>query len=90
MLAFCQFFYFLSYTNHNTETVNFFFQESVNGGVWKYFSAVCWFYGKNLYDRFKRPVGLIATDWGGTPVESWSSPDALRKCNITGNKVDHV
>lgn len=60
--------------------------ESVNGGVWKYFSAVCWFYGKNIYDQYKRPLGLIATDWGGTPVESWSSPDSLRQCNITGDK----
>ncbi|KAL9974148.1 hypothetical protein ACROYT_G011152 [Oculina patagonica] len=64
--------------------------KSVNGGVFKYFSAVCWFYGKNLYDQFKRPIGLIATDWGGTPVESWSSPDALLKCNITGGKVKHL
>ena len=22
----------------------------------------------------------MATDWGGTPVESWSSPDALNMC----------
>ena len=64
--------------------------ETVNGGVWKYFSAVCWFYGKNLYDQLKRPIGLIATDWGGTPVEAWSSPDALHKCNITGDNVDHL
>ena len=66
------------------------FKESVNGGAWKYFSAVCWFYGKNIYDQYKKPIGLIATDWGGTPVESWSSPDALRQCNITGDKVVHV
>ena len=25
----------------------------------------------------------MATDWGGTPVEAWSSPDALSRCNIT-------
>lgn len=68
----------------------FFSIETVNGGVWNYFSAVCWFYGKNVYDHFKRPIGLIATYWGGTPVEAWSSPDALQKCNITGDKVDHL
>ena len=22
----------------------------------------------------------MASDWGGTPVEAWSSPDALSKC----------
>lgn len=26
-------------------------------------------------------LGLIATDWGGTPVEAWSSPDALSMCS---------
>ena len=55
----------------------------MDGGAWTYFSAVCWFYGKNIYDRYKRPLGLIATDWGGTPVEAWSSPDSLRQCNIS-------
>lgn len=68
----------------------YFSSETVDGGNWKYFSAVCWFYGKNLYDQLKRPIGLIATDWGGTPIEAWSSPDALQKCNITGDKVDHL
>ena len=27
-------------------------------------------------------TGLIDTDWGGTPVESWSSPDSLAKCGV--------
>lgn len=61
--------------------------KSVDGGAWKYFSAVCWFYGKNIYDRYKSPLGLIATDWGGTPVEAWSSPDSLRQCNITAENA---
>jgi len=29
------------------------------------------------------PIGLIESDWGGTPVEAWSSPDALNMCNKT-------
>ena len=65
----------------------FYCEESVDGGAWKYFSAVCWFYGKNIYDRYKSPLGLIATDWGGTPVEAWSSPDSLRQCNITAENA---
>ena len=28
-------------------------------------------------------MGLISDNWGGTCVEWWSSPDALKKCNIT-------
>lgn len=25
-------------------------------------------------------LGLVASNWEGTPVEAWSSPDALSKC----------
>ena len=25
-------------------------------------------------------AGLVDSDWGGTPVEAWSSPDALKMC----------
>ena len=54
--------------------------ESVGGIDWGYFSATCWFFGRDIYDHVKYPIGLVDTDWGGTPVESWSSPDALAKC----------
>ena len=53
---------------------------SIGHGNWTYFSATCWFFGQNLYDSLKYPIGLVATDYGGTPVEAWSSPDALKKC----------
>jgi sialate O-acetylesterase len=44
---------------------------------------VCWFFGRDLYDALGRttPIGLISNNWGGTPVEAWSSPVALSKCN---------
>ena len=46
------------------------------------FSAVCWLYGKNLYKKLKYPIGLVASDWGGTAVEVWSSLDSLRRCGV--------
>ncbi|XP_052082140.1 sialate O-acetylesterase-like [Mytilus californianus] len=49
----------------------------------KYFSAVCWLFGKYLSSHVSYPIGLVESDWGGTPVEAWSSPDALQKCNST-------
>ena len=56
---------------------------SVGGPGWDYFSATCWFFGRNLYDQLQYPIGLIDTDWGGTRVEAWSSLDALAKCNAS-------
>ncbi|CAG2218688.1 SIAE [Mytilus edulis] len=49
----------------------------------KYFSAVCWLFGKYLSSHVSYPIGLIESDWGGTPIEAWSSPDALQKCTST-------
>jgi sialate O-acetylesterase len=41
-------------------------------------SAVCYYMSKALQQEHKVPVGFIASDWGGTTIESWISPDALR------------
>lgn len=40
------------------------------------FSATAYFFGRNVYDVIKQPVGLINSSVGGTPIESWISPDA--------------
>ena len=41
------------------------------------FSAVGYFFGRELYQRLKIPLGLIHTSWGGTPAEAWTSHAAL-------------
>lgn len=43
-------------------------------------------YGRRLYDEYRIPIGLIATYWGGTCVEAWSSPDALNNCGLKEKK----
>jgi hypothetical protein len=50
----------------------------------KHFSAVCKFTGAGLYDALKGavPIGLVESAWGGTRIESWSSPDALKACPV--------
>jgi sialate O-acetylesterase len=42
-----------------------------------HFSAVGYFFGRELYQHLKVPVGLINISWGGTPAEAWTSHDAL-------------
>jgi sialate O-acetylesterase len=48
-----------------------------------YASAVCWLYGRMVQeDLGGRPMGLIHSSWGGTGVEFWSPPEALKDCGI--------
>ena len=37
------------------------------------FSAVEYFFGREIQDDQKVPVGLIEADWGGSPAEAWTS-----------------
>lgn len=41
------------------------------------FSAVGYFFGKDLNQKLNVPVGLIHTSWGGTLSEAWTSKEGL-------------
>ena len=41
------------------------------------FSAVEYFFGRHLYHTLHVPMGLIESNWGGTPAQSWTSKPAL-------------
>jgi sialate O-acetylesterase len=41
------------------------------------FSAVAYYFGRNLQRALNVPVGLIETCWGGSPAEVWMSKPAL-------------
>lgn len=42
------------------------------------FSAVAYFFARELRKRLGVPVGLIHSSWGGTPAESWTRRDVLK------------
>jgi sialate O-acetylesterase len=41
------------------------------------FSAVGYFFGRDLYKQLNVPIGLIHTSWGGTPAEAWTRRGVL-------------
>jgi sialate O-acetylesterase len=41
------------------------------------FTAVGYFFARDIHQKLGVPVGLVHSSWGGTPVESWMSPAAL-------------
>jgi sialate O-acetylesterase len=46
--------------------------ESVAG-----FSSTAWFFGKELYQKLKIPIGIISCSWGGTSIQTWMSRESL-------------
>lgn len=51
--------------------------ELTRPGALMNFSAVAYYFGKELYSNLNVPIGLINTSWGGTPAESWTSEEGL-------------
>src|SRR3954463_14823023 len=43
----------------------------------KEFSAVLYFFGRQMHQDLKAPMGLIHSSWGGTPIASWISGPSL-------------
>jgi sialate O-acetylesterase len=43
----------------------------------KGFSAVGYYFGRDLQRTRRVPIGLIRSDWGGSPAEVWMSREAL-------------
>jgi len=41
------------------------------------FSAVAYFFGRELNQKLKVPIGLINTSWGGTVAETWTSEQMI-------------
>jgi sialate O-acetylesterase len=47
------------------------------------FSATAYFFGRDLHEAIKVPVGLINSSWGGTRIEPWISPAGLEAEPLT-------
>jgi sialate O-acetylesterase len=41
------------------------------------FTAVGYFFARDLWQKLGVPIGIVHASWGGTPIESWLSPAAL-------------
>ncbi len=60
-------------------------QEQVPGGEWEVcspetagdFTAVGYYFAKELREKLDVPIGLLNTSWGGTNIETWTSAEAI-------------
>lgn len=62
-------------------------QSDISSGEWiecspetvASFSAVGYFFGRDIFKELNVPIGLIHTSWGGTVAETWSSAETISK-----------
>ncbi len=54
------------------------------------FSAVGYFFARDLLAARKVPVGIIHSAWGGTPAEAWTSESGLRVIPDFADAIEEV
>jgi len=64
-------------------------QTVVEGG-WNGFSAVAYFFGRELNAKLGVTVGLIDSDWGGTCIQSWTPPAGFAAVPALKTESDRV
>ena len=48
----------------------------------KSFSAVAYYFGRNLNGALNIPIGLIHASWGGTPAEAWTPAEEINSNSV--------
>ncbi|PRY86986.1 sialate O-acetylesterase [Mongoliibacter ruber] len=71
---------------------------NVRGGEWRQanadhilnFSAIAWFFAKRNHLEKGVPVGIIESNWGGTPAEGWTDAEALLQLDFYQSKAGDI
>ncbi|MGL1957698.1 MAG: acetyl esterase [Colwellia sp.] len=53
--------------------------QSVNSKTIEEFSAVGYFFAKEIHQKHQVPIGIINSSYGGSPAEAWMSESALKQ-----------
>jgi sialate O-acetylesterase len=60
-------------------------EQDLNSGEWKVasaetvgrFTAIGFFFARELYEKLNIPVGILHSSWGGSQIEGWISKEAM-------------
>ena len=45
----------------------------------KYFSSIAYFFARNIQDELSVPMGMVSSNWGGTPIETWIPAELINE-----------
>ncbi|MEM8964960.1 MAG: sialate O-acetylesterase [Bacteroidota bacterium] len=84
---------FTVYRNTSTELLN-----QLDSGSWQAcspetvanFSAVAYFFGREIHQDQEVPIGLLHSSWGGTTAEAWVSEPSVRKIDSFATFLDSI
>lgn len=73
-------------------------RTDLNGGSWNLanptnvlkFSAAAYFFAKELYAKYKIPIGMINSSYGGTPIHAWLSEEALKPFPVSYAEIESL
>ena len=73
-------------------------QQDIDEGEWKIctsesvrqFSAVGYFFGRDLQKKLNIPIGLLNDNYGGTVVEAWTSPESLMDLPVYKKQIEKL
>ncbi len=60
----------------------------IGGPEWNFFSGACYFFGRDLFLALNSsvPIGLLSSNYGGTIIEGWMTPEWIALCPNTTNQ----
>ena len=54
------------------------------------FGAVSYFFARDLYLKYKVPIGIINSSVGGTPIQAWISADGVKDIAKYANRLNQL
>ncbi|MFN8356125.1 MAG: sialate O-acetylesterase [Spirosomataceae bacterium] len=83
------------YVQHEVELST---QRDLKSGDWKIcspetvgdFTAVGFFFARELYQQLHIPIGLIHSSWGGSQIEGWISKEGMETNNELRSYAQHL
>jgi len=72
--------------------------SNINKASWKVastenapsFSAVGYFFAREIYQKLGVPIGIVNSSWGGTRVEAWTSIEKLASMKESANGAKEI